>query len=361
MASILLKEKIPKFAFFARSLKENEVPIFVSHYVIKDEFRSNLEYLKNNGYYTLSTDEFYGFIKFNNEIPKRSVLLTFDDGHLNNWDVVFPLLKEFNMKATIFVTPGTMTDKLEGHLDLDNTWPSFSCFSWQEAKIMQDTGLVDIQSHTLAHQVCFINSKIVDFQRPLHNGEPKYRWLWTAVEAGNNDELWGAPVYEYRSRMTALRYFDGIHLRKSCMDFVSSNGGVRFFDNLEWRWILNRFVNEFRIQNRVQDNYETKEEQVHQIKYSLAKSREVIKEKLNKDCFYLALPWNQGNSLTLKLIEESGYRANFSGTSSFVTAKYGSNPYLLNRVEGYWIKSLPGKGRVSVFNKLGSRLCKSAN
>ena len=39
----------------------------------------------------------------NTPIPKRSVVLTFDDGYENNYTAMFPVLKKYNFRATIFV------------------------------------------------------------------------------------------------------------------------------------------------------------------------------------------------------------------------------------------------------------------
>lgn len=68
-----------------------------------DNFKEHLEFFKNHHYKTLTMDEFYNWKKGNLELPYNSVLITFDDGFLSNYEYAFPLLKEYNMNATVFV------------------------------------------------------------------------------------------------------------------------------------------------------------------------------------------------------------------------------------------------------------------
>ena len=66
-----------------------------------------------------------------------SIVLTFDDGYRDNYTTVFPLLKQYNFPATIFVTT-----------DLIGT-PGYC--SAEELQEMHTSGLVSIEPHTLTH------------------------------------------------------------------------------------------------------------------------------------------------------------------------------------------------------------------
>lgn len=68
-----------------------------------DNFKEHLEYLKKHNYRTLTMDEFYKWKIGEIDLPYKSVLITFDDGFLSNYEYAFPLLKEYNMNATVFV------------------------------------------------------------------------------------------------------------------------------------------------------------------------------------------------------------------------------------------------------------------
>lgn len=95
---------------------EFQVPVFMYHDVILDEnfenkpdtislstFESQLAYLKENEYKTLTLDEFYNWKNNDLEIPEKSVLLTFDDGFYSFYYLVEPLLEKYDMHAVCFV------------------------------------------------------------------------------------------------------------------------------------------------------------------------------------------------------------------------------------------------------------------
>ena len=131
------------------SLKYNNesVPVLMYHsigtaklnpYVVSaDKFNMDMNYLKENGFTTLSTDELYDFMVENKPVPKKSVLITFDDGYVDNYTNAFPILKKYNFKATIFVITGEV-DKGKQFL------------SSVQLKEMQKNG-IDIESHTDSH------------------------------------------------------------------------------------------------------------------------------------------------------------------------------------------------------------------
>lgn len=73
-------------------------------------FRQQLDYLKNNGYKTLTMEEFRKWIYGEIELPEKSVLITIDDGAMgtgiHNGNKLIPILEEYNMHATLFLISG---------------------------------------------------------------------------------------------------------------------------------------------------------------------------------------------------------------------------------------------------------------
>lgn len=68
---------------------------------------------------------------------EKPVLLTFDDGYLDNYTELFPLLQKYHIKATLFI--------VSGFLDNEHT------VSREQIREMLDSGLVSIQCHTQYH------------------------------------------------------------------------------------------------------------------------------------------------------------------------------------------------------------------
>ena len=74
------------------------------------KFRQHLEYLKNNGYKTLTMEEFKRWMYNEIELPEKSVLITIDDGAMgtgkHNGHKLIPLLEEYDLQATLFLITG---------------------------------------------------------------------------------------------------------------------------------------------------------------------------------------------------------------------------------------------------------------
>ncbi len=103
-----------------------------SLFVSPDNMREQLQYLQDNGYQPI----FFSNLTHLEDYDKP-VLLTFDDGYIGMYTELFPLLKEFQMKATVFVITGSLGTE--------------HYITAEQAKEMSDSGLVSIQSHTVNH------------------------------------------------------------------------------------------------------------------------------------------------------------------------------------------------------------------
>lgn len=73
-------------------------------------FREQLDYLKNNGYKTLTIKEFKQWLYGEIDVPAKSVLITVDDGAAgtgkHNGNKLIPIIEEYNMHATLFLITG---------------------------------------------------------------------------------------------------------------------------------------------------------------------------------------------------------------------------------------------------------------
>jgi hypothetical protein len=120
------------------------IPVFCYHLISAEQFGADLEFLKRNGYATLLPDEFLNYLLSSQTPPPRAVLLTFDDGPKNFYDVAFPLLREYSARSMAFIAPGLHAESVES----DNT--DARPMTWPEIREIHASGLVSFQSHTLA-------------------------------------------------------------------------------------------------------------------------------------------------------------------------------------------------------------------
>ncbi len=121
-----------------------EVPILMYHavsddmwginslFVSPEDLRAQLDYLTQNGYDPI----FFSDLPHLSDYDKP-ILLTFDDGYDDNYTELYPILQEYGVKATVFVITGMLGD--EHYL------------TEEQVQELSQSGLVDIQSHTVTH------------------------------------------------------------------------------------------------------------------------------------------------------------------------------------------------------------------
>lgn len=96
------------------------------------------------GYNTVSFDQLLDYVNDGAALPDNPVVITMDDGYLSNYELAFPILAYYEMKATIFVI-GVSVGKT---FYKDTDFEMIPHFSYEQAQEMVDSGLVSIQSHT---------------------------------------------------------------------------------------------------------------------------------------------------------------------------------------------------------------------
>jgi peptidoglycan/xylan/chitin deacetylase (PgdA/CDA1 family) len=115
------------------------------------EFESDLKYLQDNNYTTITMTELIDYVYYGKKLPKKPIILTFDDGYYSTYKYVFPLIKKYNVKIVLSIV-GKSTDDFTKVTD---TNINYAHISWDQVKEMQESGLVEIQNHTYnLHRVC---------------------------------------------------------------------------------------------------------------------------------------------------------------------------------------------------------------
>jgi biofilm PGA synthesis lipoprotein PgaB len=110
---------------------------------------SQFDWLRSRGYHVISLEQLIDARTGHKELPDNAVLLTFDDGLQSAYTKVFPLLKAYHYHAVMAIV-GAWTDlPADGKVDYgyrEFTRDDFA--TWPELREMQDSGLVEIASHT---------------------------------------------------------------------------------------------------------------------------------------------------------------------------------------------------------------------
>ena len=130
-----------------------QVPILMYHNLAQEgsgndtisvqRFEEHLAALQDAGYTTITFQDLLAYVEQGTELPEKPVLLTFDDGYESNYTLAYPLLQQYQMKATIFVigvSMGKDTYKDTGQAMIPH-------FTQEQAAEMEASGLVAIESH----------------------------------------------------------------------------------------------------------------------------------------------------------------------------------------------------------------------
>ena len=284
-------------------------------------FEKTLEILANRGYRTISLEELYAYMKSGTSIPHKSIVLTFDDGYLDNWVLVAPLLRKFNFRATVYVTPDFIEESArirsanEGEADYRDNPVGF--MNWAELREADREGVLDVQSHAMTHTWYFSGPEIVDYHRP---SEPfQYPWMaWNAEPARkpyylNEDQQrlvqWGTPIFRHDKALVVRRFLPDSGLVQDVCNYVADNGRDSFFADPNWRTELERRFPDLTDSSCIPGYYETEEEYRARVRDELLSSKEIIEGRLNKKVEFFAWPGGGVNEVAAEIAREVGYKS----------------------------------------------------
>lgn len=135
-------------------ITSKEVPIFMYHHLSEegstsatiwvDTFEEHIKALSEAGVEGVSFQDLIDFVYHGGTLPENPVVITFDDGYSSNYELAFPILEKYNMKATMFVIGISVGKDTYRETNI----PTFPHFSFEEAQVMIDSGLISIQSHS---------------------------------------------------------------------------------------------------------------------------------------------------------------------------------------------------------------------
>jgi len=113
------------------------------------KFKKQMQYIKNNKYTPINIDDLQKhLVDPNFDLPERPVVITFDDGYMDNYENALPILQEYKFPATIFVVSGFVGKTNQWDMKLGFTQKPL--MGWNEIREIKKYGLT-IGSHTIHH------------------------------------------------------------------------------------------------------------------------------------------------------------------------------------------------------------------
>jgi peptidoglycan/xylan/chitin deacetylase (PgdA/CDA1 family) len=125
-----------------------------------DQFESQMAFLEQHEFQSLSLEEFRMIMRGLHPFPKLAVVVTLDDGYADNYHIAWPIAMRRGVKLNLFISTSTIgktgpllmckeTPAMRAHiLEFPELWRALT---WQELQSMQQSGVgVGLHGHTHA-------------------------------------------------------------------------------------------------------------------------------------------------------------------------------------------------------------------
>lgn len=310
-----------------------------------EHFEVLCQYFVKKNYTTHFLDGWYDY--FSKPIKKdpKKLVLTFDDGYLDNWVYVYPILKKYGLKGTIFINPEFVDPGNVIRFNLDDVasgkikheqLQTLGFLNWPEIQALDASGVMDIQSHSMSHNFYFRSDKIID----VYTGQPHYDWIpwFTHIERKpfyiTEDQSGlvphGYPVFEFGRALGLRRYFPDERIIEKAVQLHAA----RRLSRQDLIAEINLMVDTY------PGRYESDDEMEQRYRYELFESKSTLEKKLNKKVDYLCWPGGGYNDRSFRLSVEAGYQASTLGSSSHIAEVHTPSNY--KRIERIGLGSFIG-------------------
>ncbi|MGL5082651.1 MAG: polysaccharide deacetylase family protein [Microcoleaceae cyanobacterium] len=148
---MVVQANISPWPTIHQQARSARVPVIMYHDILSEkqvffdvtikEFKQQLDSIRESGSTPISLDQLIAHLETGTSLPSKSIVLTFDDGYAGHYEIVYPLLKEYNYPAVFSV----YSDKVEGKI------AGRSSLNWEQLREMASNPLITIASHSITH------------------------------------------------------------------------------------------------------------------------------------------------------------------------------------------------------------------
>jgi peptidoglycan/xylan/chitin deacetylase (PgdA/CDA1 family) len=235
----------------------------------------------------------------------RFAVLTFDDGYLDNLLYAKPILDALGAKATVYVCPEFIGSGRPRTLaDVPNGW---GYLNWAELRLLEESGLVDVQSHTWTHDQVFVGPRVLDVYTA--DKFSAYYWLIqtlfpeTKAEWHGNVTRFaslvpdGYPIFEHNRALTGRQFHPDEGFIANCLTAFEAGGQEEVLRLASVRPAPGRL--------------EAVEEYDDRCYNELVRSKRVIEDQLDKQVETVCFPGGGYSARALHHATRAGYTTFF--------------------------------------------------
>ena len=295
-------------------------------------FKKQMEYLYKRGYYACDWKELDDHINGKIKLPRKTVMFHFDDGFLDNWSVVFPIMQQMGFKYSILVTPEFIEKGGELRPFVSKTQETNKTNWWgylneAEIKHMSDSGLVDFQAHGYTHTWYEYSFNLLDifdgnnfYPHLSWNKFPERKPYWLSEKL---EVPIGYPVFEYKKSLELEKRF---LLNKGCMDELISSYDVNKTkeENIK---IYKKIIIQYKERGE-EGEYESDEQSAKRLIHELKGTRTYLTNITDKPTDYIVFPGGGNSQKVIEACKVAGYKLVSKGKE---LNQYNSKLYQVNR------------------------------
>ncbi|MBI3619180.1 polysaccharide deacetylase family protein [Candidatus Peregrinibacteria bacterium] len=152
-------------------------------FVPTDMFEQQLQWIVAHGYRTIDLHTYLALRSRAINEPKKSIILTFDDGYADAFQNVFPLLQKYHQKAVFYIVSGFLGKP--GYMTMD------------QVKTLHDAGMT-IAGHTVSH----VDLRFLSAKELRHQLEESKKTLEALIDAPVDHFAY--PAGRYNSRVIEM-------------------------------------------------------------------------------------------------------------------------------------------------------------
>lgn len=308
--------------------------------------------MANKGWRGISLDEAEQYFLQGQPVPPKSVLITFDDGFLDNYVYAYPILKKYGHKGTIFAVAGMIEKEGAPRNTLEQVW-SGECsmedlprvdapyiehslgyeerqdlfLNWNEARAMEESGVMRISSHSTWHKAVFVSPEYKGFFQP----EKRTR----TFDRIDGTVIWGLPCFKARPRLANRAFIPSTRLINAVRELVPQDkeAAFQFFADPGNVEKLTAMVQGFSQEEL--GAYEDEMATQVALRHELLQAKEIIEQQLGRPEKSLCWPWGAFSADALSTAKSLGYQC-------FFTTNMGANlPEEGDRVNRFKAKDKP--------------------
>lgn len=336
------------------------LPVLLYHYVSSapssiavtpQRFEEHCRAMAERGYRGVSLEDAAAFLLRGERLPHKSVLITFDDGFLDNYIYAAPILSQYGHRATVFAVADRLEhggvrqadESLRRRLDepwttdeLGNRQRADMFMSWDEARAAESAGVLDIAGHSLSHAPVWGAPPLAQWRdspqnMELHTPGARHR----TFDRPEQPMPWGLPLLPELPGLANRAFVPSAELMSLIESRVpqQAEAAAEYLADQDKAKALRTELLALPLEQW--GRRESTDEHVRRVRSDLSRCKELIEEQLGdgetkpltRRC--LAWPWGKYTPLTLEIAREVGYEVFFC--TSFGANFPGRDPRHVHR------------------------------